>query len=402
MIGSILANLGLGAVNNVMSEWHADQAFKRQKELMSMQNRMNNANAVNAYSQQVEGARMAGLNPAMLNGQQPAVQSVSQGSAPQGENVELNPQDMLLMAQVDNIKAQTNKTKEETEQVHKVNEITDTANDAAKATYLEHLDRQIADLTDQASKFKPGSKEYDSLMDRVDQLNASKEKVNDPAFVGALGIAQGMKSGAESVKADFDAVNGFLNGRLDKNVLLKKNMDPGIVDAIASMPKLQKEHLAQSIEQIKQAIAESESKEELNDKTVEKIQKEIESIGNEMLHRNLSDPVYIRTHYGVDSKEWKAWTDQQWRDNAFKVGTAVLQGVATGGAIGAANSMINSAMEHSKKGSGHVKEIKYPDTHEPPILDADGNRIKGTGATKSWTQYESSDEGVQQMFRQRR
>ena len=66
---SVLAGLAGGAASNVMSEWHADNQMKREEKLMNKQNAMNRANALDAYSQQVQGLRMAGLSPAMLNGQ---------------------------------------------------------------------------------------------------------------------------------------------------------------------------------------------------------------------------------------------------------------------------------------------------------------------------------------------
>ena len=393
---SVLATLGAYAVNNAMSEYHANKSDERSRLLMDKQNAMNQANALTAYSNQVQGLRMAGLNPALAQnlGNAP-VQNVSQGTGAKGENVEMSPQDLLLKAQIDNMQAQTNKVKEETDQIHKVNDITDTANNSAKATYLEHLDRQIADLTDEASKHPKGSNEYERLMDRIDQLNASKERVNDPAFVGALGIAQGLKSGADSVKSDFDVINGFLNGKLDKKVLVKKNMDSGVVDALASMPKFQKEHLAQSIEQIKQAIAESESKEELNDQTVLKIQKEISNIGNEMLHRNLNDPVWIRTNLGKDSKEWKAWTDQQWRDNAFKVGSSVLQGIATGGALGAVNKFLNTATSKDTKSSGSSWQSDAQRSN--PIYGPNGEVVREGGTMHTF--YNSANSSSVSNFK---
>lgn len=352
MIGSILAGLATGAVNNFMSEWHADKAQDREKELMEKQNQMNKVNALDAYRNTVQGMKMAGLNPAIANDSQPVQASpVSKGSGAKGENVELSPQDLLIQAQAKNLDAQTEKIKEEAGAEKRKNDITDTSNDAAKATYLEHIDRQVAELTDEAGKLKKDSAEYGRLMDRIDQLNASKEKVKDPKFVGALGIADGIRSGAEAVKSDFDVINNFLRGKMDKEVLVKK-FGKNVAEDLARMPKLQRQQLEETITHIQQMVAESESKEKLNDQTVLKLQQDIMNLGNEMIHRNLADPVWIRTHLGEDSKEWKAWTDQQWRDNAFKVGTSILQGVATGGALGAVNSMLNGTVGNKGKSNG--------------------------------------------------
>ena len=68
MLASLAGAAAISGVNNMLSEVHANQAHKRQLELMEKQNAMNKANALSAYSTQVQGMRMAGLNPASLDG----------------------------------------------------------------------------------------------------------------------------------------------------------------------------------------------------------------------------------------------------------------------------------------------------------------------------------------------
>ena len=86
--------------NNMMSEWHSERDYDRERNMMAIQNRMNAANNVNAPMQQVQGMRMAGLNPALSQslGSAP-VQSVSKGSAGKAETIPMNMSDMLLGAQ---------------------------------------------------------------------------------------------------------------------------------------------------------------------------------------------------------------------------------------------------------------------------------------------------------------
>ena len=55
--------------NNLMSEWHADKAQERQKELANIQFSHNQGLQRAAMANQVQGAKLAGLNPAMFNGQ---------------------------------------------------------------------------------------------------------------------------------------------------------------------------------------------------------------------------------------------------------------------------------------------------------------------------------------------
>lgn len=94
--------------NNMMSEYHAERDYDRELNMMAVQNRLNASNATNAPMQQVQGMRMAGLNPALSQslGSAP-VQSVSKGSAGKAETVPMSMSDMLLDAQIQNINAQT-------------------------------------------------------------------------------------------------------------------------------------------------------------------------------------------------------------------------------------------------------------------------------------------------------
>ena len=118
LLGGLAVQAGTSFLNNQIAEWHADKAFDRQKELMQMQNKMNRANNVNAPGELVQGMKLAGLNPAMAQSQPAPAASVSQGSAPKGENVEMNPQDLLTMAQAENLNADTRKKNAEVQNVN--------------------------------------------------------------------------------------------------------------------------------------------------------------------------------------------------------------------------------------------------------------------------------------------
>lgn len=118
MAGTVLAALAAGAASNAMSEWHADEQMKREQQLMNKQNALNRANALDAYSQQVQGARMAGLSPAFLNGQSPTIApAVTKGSVGQAENVEFDQTLGLMEAQKENVEADTAKKEAETAKI---------------------------------------------------------------------------------------------------------------------------------------------------------------------------------------------------------------------------------------------------------------------------------------------
>ena len=122
--GSVLSNLvGVAnewvenAANFYESEAHARRAQKRTQNNMLLQNKLNTANAVGALANQVHGAKLAGLNPAMIGGAQPVVASVGLGQGAKAENVELDPAARLTFSQAANLDAQTEKLEAETAKI---------------------------------------------------------------------------------------------------------------------------------------------------------------------------------------------------------------------------------------------------------------------------------------------
>lgn len=114
---------GLGVMAHGVDQMLADKrsatSYQREKSLMNKQNAMNLSNAMTMPSIQAHGLRMAGFNPAMVNGagSQPAP-TVSKGSADMAQTFPLDvgglTQLALLNAQKENVEAQTEKTKAET------------------------------------------------------------------------------------------------------------------------------------------------------------------------------------------------------------------------------------------------------------------------------------------------
>lgn len=103
-------------MNNRMAQENASISYNRQKELMEIQNKMNMNNAMNMPGVQAFGLRQAGFNPAMVQGAgTQAAPTVSQGNADMAQTIPFNAQDALMMAQMENIKANTKKTEAEAE-----------------------------------------------------------------------------------------------------------------------------------------------------------------------------------------------------------------------------------------------------------------------------------------------
>ena len=356
MPATILAALAGNAVSNATSEWHANKQFNREKQLMNMQNDMNRANALDAYSQQVQGARMAGLSPAMLNAQSPTIApAVTKGSVGMAENVELD-QTLGLM------EAQTEKTKQEAKAIENQNDQTEAANDAMTQGLIQDFNTEIDDLSKNLEKVKPDSTEYNQIDGRIKELQKMRDKLSDGNYRGALGILKGTESARANARERANILTEYLNGKINRSVASKK-VGNGTIDSLAKIPNLEKEKLSQDIENVKQLIAESESKEKLNDQMVLKLQTDISEIGDRILRSRLSDENYVRfmSEHADTQEERDLYkktilnnlTDTELRKWRYDLGKSVITGAATGGALGAAGGAFNSVGKAigSKKGT---------------------------------------------------
>ena len=90
MSATVAAGLLANLASNAMADAKAAAANEEERKNMFLQNMINRRNNVLAYSDQVQGAKMAGLSPAMLNGATPTVTApVTKANAHQAENVEI-------------------------------------------------------------------------------------------------------------------------------------------------------------------------------------------------------------------------------------------------------------------------------------------------------------------------
>lgn len=379
--GSLLSTYA----NNKMAQENATISYNRQKELMSLQNAMNMANVQSMPGVQSLGLKQAGLNPGMLtNGGMQSAPTVSQGNADMPQTIPYNAQDALLFAQMDNIDAQTDKTNEEKRGVKNQNDAFDAANDAAVRGYLSDWNREQEDLEKALKDMKEDTPEYNKAKGRIRELEKMKEQIVDPNFRGAIGIAKGTEAAKNETKDRMAILHEYLTGALNNSVAEKK-LGNGTVGALADMPVAARNKLLQDIEKVKQDIAESESREDLNDQTVLKLQSDIIKIGDEILRAHLNDPNWIKKYLGVDSEEWKNYTDTQWRNAAFEVGKSVITGAATGGAIGAANSMLNSIGKGQKK-LDYGEKLKNNRDERTNIFNKSDNPLE------SWTDHGAYEE----------
>lgn len=324
---SILGNT-LGYYNNVNLQ---RQQFNNQKKLNKQGYELAQMAQRNSASNLVESAKRAGLSPLAVLGQAftPAVSSGGEAAPAHFDTAPMNlgiVETVLAAKQAEHQDLENQKLRTE------VNRMKD-EDDSFVIGYRQNLEREKADLQDQ---MKSGKGDKSALENRVAEIDASIKKLDDPKYSGTVGILEGYKKSAEQSKASFDIVNNFLQGKLDKDVLVKK-LGNGTASVLATVPKAERAQLRQNIEHVKQLVAESESKESLNDQTVQKLQVDIEAIGNQILHANLNDPNFIKYMFGEDSEIYKNWASTDRRERAYKIGEAVVSGIATGGALGLIN-----------------------------------------------------------------
>lgn len=233
--GAVLANLA----SNAMADMKAQTQFENEQQLMRQQNRMNQHNALMAYMNQVQGAKLAGLNPAMLNGATPQVAApVSKGNAQMAENVEFDPASLLMQAQADNLKAQTEKTEVETDKIAGV----DTENTKAD-TQAKHAAKLLTQAQTVTEKNRPNliaaqTANTEEETTRIRNLNNAFAEENSAMGLFGQTMAQNwqkepwynkLSKGSKMViddiaKGNLDLTVGIANA-LDKSISTDQNMN---------------------------------------------------------------------------------------------------------------------------------------------------------------------------------
>lgn len=366
----MLASLGAGAVisgvNNLLSEVHANKAQARQLELMEKQNAMNKANALSAYSTQVQGMRMAGLNPASLEGAgNPNVSApVSQGSAPQAENVQMDPASMLLKAQADNLNADTAKKRAEVGNVNQdtdlkfaqklfTNENTDKVN--KEAQNIQNINDTYADTNRGLAEFGRGMAEkwqssswYNKLAPATKDTIDSIASGETPLSVGGMRALQDVISSQKDLS---DADRALVRNAFDNAVTESMFNDKSVMSAIAREPLWRQNKLKAEISKINAELPEIRAKvvNLIDDLKTKKLNREDMQAKIDAFKRN--DLGYLKSK-GEYGKWFEGYAEQM---------LLHLLPFATGGALARG---VGATKVSDKVTSSHTA---------PPIYDAHGN-----------------------------
>lgn len=406
MAAQIAAGMAAAGVQQMLNERAASQSYEREKKLMGMQNAMNLGNMVTAPGKEIEGLRMAGFNPAMVAGAgTQAAPAVTKGSSDMAQTVDLSQiaQLGLMEAQKENIEANTEKTKAET-QISKwdqpKNVQANTANQEAAANHnvvdaqrIQNINDAFADENEAIAGFGQTMAQKWQKTEWYKALSPdTKETINsiaDGTLPMTIGGMTALSKVIEAQKGLSDADRRMVDNAFANVITEAMWKEPKVIEALKMLPVTQQNE-AQS-RTVKNIV-------ETGILRIDKANKEDQR--NVYLHQD-PDKLYLEYQKEPNLENLIKWLSATVNDKLDKGYEASVHGVgpAAGGYL--AGKGMQKATETAKKGSGHTKTVKYPDHVDPPILDASGKRIKGTGATSSWTEYKSEDEGVQQMFNRR-
>lgn len=396
-------------VDQMLADRRSTKSYHRELHMMDKQNAMNLSNAKSMPMIQAEGLRMAGFNPAMVAGagSSPAP-TVSKGSADMAQTIPFDAASIaqlgLIEAQKDNIEAQTQKLKAETastkwDQSPNVRSST-AANTAsalkngADAVRIQNENEAFEDENTRLGEFGPAMAQKWQSQPWYKALGSDTKATIDGMADGSIPLTVGGMRAISKVIASqkdmSDADRAMVDNAFANAITEAMWKDPKVKEALARMPVTQ------------QNEAQARTAKYLVETGILRIDKANKQDQRDVyLHQ---DPDKLYMEYQKDPSlenfvKWMSATANDKLNKAYDAGVHAV-GPAAGGYL--AGKGMQKATEISKQGSGHTKTIKYPDKVDPPIYDASGKRVKGTGGTSSWTEYRSEDEGVQQMFNKRK
>lgn len=270
-IDPLTAMAGAGIVttgiNNLFAQKNAQDSYHREVQLMKMQNNMNNANAKNAHINDVEGMRLAGLNPALGQGGSPAAPTVGLGSADMAQTFPFNASDALALAQIENINADTDlkKTKVPNTQA-------DTSLKVAEKLFKQAGTKKVNEETENIKNINTQYKEQNGALSSYGQIMAQKwqnaswysglapdtKNTIDAMAFGEIPLTVGSMAALERTinaqKNLSDADRTVVKNAFDNAVTDAMFGDQAVMNAIAQEPLDKRKMLYKHMDEIEASI----------------------------------------------------------------------------------------------------------------------------------------------------
>lgn len=337
---------GAFVANNAISGYRAQQDYEREKALMDKQNAMNRANALGAYVQQVQGMKMAGLNPAAAAGSTPISPSVSKGSSGKAEPMPMSSSDLLVGAQIKNIEAQTDKTKAETQKISGVDTKNVEADTNLKVAQKLLGEANTTKVNEEASNMHNINEVFqvEKGATALFGQTMAQEWQKQPWYSK---LTSGQKMVVDDIaKGEFDLHPGSLSALL-KSIKTNDDMSTMFKDQVANNAASYLTELQLSDPKVKEALVKIPEKEYSKLKAeISKIYKEATSLDlsnkwtkdkyDVYKHQDL-DKLYLEYQKNPTAENLARWMSVSAMDKAgklFDAGTRVLPAYVGGRAVG--------------------------------------------------------------------
>ena len=351
ILGGLAIAAGTSFMNNMFAQKNASDAYQREKQLMDKQHSMNVADTVNAHTYNVEGMRMAGLNPALGQGATPAVPETSKGSADMAQTIPFNSADALAAAQVENVKADTDVKRAQVPQIQ-----ADIKSKAADILFKSAGVKKIEAETQNINNLNVEFKAQNDALAGFGQVMAQKWQAS-PWYVGlapdtrntidalaageipmSVGVMAALEKTIGAQKDLSDADRTLVKNAFDNAVSSAMFSDDSVMRAIAQEPKDKRNLLYKHIDEIDAAMKKIDAE----------IPNIIQNLKNLKSQKNLTD---IQAAFeDAKSKAFKAgdldylksqgeygkWIEKYSEDrlaDIFKIVPAVAAGRAAGSAV---------------------------------------------------------------------
>lgn len=351
ILGGLAVAAGTSFMNNMFAQKNASDAYQREKQLMDKQHSMNVADTINAHTYNVEGMRMAGLNPALGQGATPAVPETSKGSADMAQTIPFNASDALAAAQIENVKADTDIKRAQVPQIQ-----ADIRSKFADILYKSAGAKKIDAETQNINNLNAEFKAQNDALAGFGQIMAQKWQ-SQPWYAGlapdtrnsidalaagevplSVGAMAALEKTIDAQKNLSDADRTIVKNAFDNAVSSAMFSDDSVMRAIAQEPKDKRNLLYKHIDEI--------------DASMKKIDAEIpniiQNLKNLRSQKNLTD---VQAAFeDAKSKAFKAgdldylksqgeygkWVEKYAEDrlaDIFKIVPAVAAGRAAGSAV---------------------------------------------------------------------
>lgn len=390
-----------GLASNAMSEFHAGQQYNRETNLMRKQNALNKENALDAYRTQVEGMKMAGLSPAGAMNQAPTVPQASKGSVGMAENVEFDPNTLLLQAQAENLKAQTDKTKAETDKIAGVdtkNVESETDLNIARKLWTNADENRVNEEAERIHNINTEWKDENDAVATFGQAWADKiqntewfnklapdtketiKSIANGDFDLSIGNMKALESAIKMQKDLSDADRTLIKNAFDNVITEGMLKQPKVMKALTMLPDTQKR---QAEAEIKNLVA-SAREHNINSKFKES------EWGSERY--NNPDWAWAEFIQHPNVKNFGLWLQASTGKKLNRLYETANKGIENAAGGAAAGFIGGKAMGAVNRSSKTHKHTEYPARQDPSIYDANGRRVDRTGGKKFFSTDEYYDD----------